>query len=205
MKATRAEPIMPLPSADGPVTTPWGVLSWTQAWEMALPGVAIGLLAGAIASGIAAVAGLSVAVVLVIGLGLALPLAAVGGFYELLLARGKAPLGTLGPMALVWVIAFPPIRVAHAAVVDLVAGQDVAVPYGWAAFIVYQVLVAVPFAIGYWWLHENFAPRWWFHIRERNPIADHFVRVQLQYAGAAEEEKERKRQLREARRAKRLR
>ena len=205
MKATRAEPIMPLPSADGPVTTPWGVLSWTQAWEMALPGVAIGLLAGAIAGGVAAAAGLSLAVVLVIGVALALPLAAVGGFYELLLARGKAPLGTLGPMALVWAIAFPPIRVAHAALTDLVAGDSVAVPHGWAAFIAYQVLVAVPFAIGYWWLHENFAARWWFHIRERNPVADHFVRVQLQYAEAAETEKERKRQRTEARRAKRLR
>jgi hypothetical protein len=205
MKATRAEPIRPLSSPDGPVTTPWGVLSWTQTWEMALPGVAIGLLAGAIAGGIAAAAGLSVAVVLVIGVGLALPLAAVGGFYELLLARGKAPLGTLGPMALVWAIAFPPIRVAHAALTDVVAGDSVAVPHGWAAFIVYQVLVAVPFAIGYWWLHENFAARWWFHIRERNPVADHFVRVQLQYAEAAETEKERKRQRTEARRAKRLR
>jgi hypothetical protein len=50
-------------------------------------------------------------------------------------------------------------------------------------------------------LHENFAPRWWFHIRERNPVADHFVRVQLQYAGAAEAEKERKRQRQEAKRA----
>ena len=205
MKASRAERLTPLPSADGPVSTPWGVLSWSQVWELALPGVVVGLIAGMIAGGLAVAAGLSLAVVLVVGVGLAVPLALVGGFYEILLAKGKAPLGTLGPMALVWVIAFPPIRVAHAAVVDLVAGQDVAVPYGWAAFMVYQVLVAVPFAIGYWWLHENFAPRWWFHLRDRNPVAEHFVRTQLQYAGAAEEEKERKRQLREARRAKRLR
>jgi hypothetical protein len=204
MKASRAERLTSLPSTDGPVSTPWGVLSWSQVWELALPGVAVGLIAGVIAGGLAVAGGLSLAVVLVLGVGLAVPLALVGGYYEILLAKGKAPLGTLGPMALVWVIAFPPIRVAHAALVDLVAGQDVAVPYGWAAFIVYQVLVAVPFAIGYWWLHENFAPRWWFHIRERNPIADHFVRVKLQYAGAAEEEKERKRQQREARRAKRL-
>ena len=53
------------------------------------------------------------------------------------------------------------------------------------------MLVAVPFAIGFWWLHENFAPRWWFRIRDRNPVANHFIRIQLQYAGAAEEEKER--------------
>ena len=90
---------------------------------------------------------------------------------------------------------------AHAALTDLVAGQPVAVPYGWAAFVVYQVLVSVPFAIGFWWLHENFAPRWWFHIRERNPVADHFIRVQLQYAGAAEEEKAQRRERAKARRA----
>ena len=65
--------------------------------------------------------------------------------------------------------------------------------------------MSVGFGIGYWWLHENFAPRWWFHIRERNPVADHFVRVQLQYAGAAEAEKESRRQRQEARRAKRRR
>jgi hypothetical protein len=205
MKTSRAEPIMPLPSADGPVTTPYGVLSWTQVWELSLPGVVIGVITGLIAGGLTAAAGLSVAVVLVTTVSLGLPVAAVGGWYELLLARGKAPLGTLGPMALVWAIAFPPIRVVNAALTDLVAGDSVAVPHGWAAFIAYQVLVAVPFAIGYWWLHENFAARWWFHIRKRNPVADQFVRVQLQYAESAEIEKERQSQRREAKRAKRLR
>ena len=198
MRASRAEPIVPISSGEGPVTTPWGVLSWTQAWELSLPGVVIGLIGGLIAGGLAAAAGLSVWVVLVAG-GLGLPLAAVGALYEILLAKGRAPIGTLGPIALVWAIAFPPIRAVHAALVDLVAGQDVAVPYGWAAFIVYQVLVAVPFAIGYWWLHENFAARWWFHIRERNPVADHFVRVQLAYAAEAEAEKERRGQSRRRR------
>jgi hypothetical protein len=106
----------------------------------------------------------------------------------------------LGPIALLWFVAFPPIRVAHAALTDLVAGQPVAVPYGWAAFIVYQVLVSVPFAIGFWWLHENFAPRWWFHLRDRNAVADFFVRHQLQYAAAAEQER-RKRSERKSRRA----
>jgi hypothetical protein len=192
-----------LSSEEGPLATPWGVLSWSQVLEMSLPGALIGLIAGLIAGGLAAAGGLSPAVVLVIGVSLALPLAFAGAVYELLLATGKFPLGTLAPAALLWVIAFPPIRVAHAAITDLVAGDSVAVPHGWAAFVVYQVLVAVPFAIGFWWLHENFAARWWFHIRERNPVADHFVRVQLNYAVAAEEEKERRRARTQARRAKR--
>jgi hypothetical protein len=194
---------MALSSGEGPLATPWGVLSWSQVLEMSLPGALVGLLGGLIAGGLAAAGGLSPAVVLVTGLGLALPLALVGAVYELLLATGKVPLGTLAPAALLWVIAFPPIRVAHAAITDLVAGDSVAVPHGWTAFVIYQVLVAVPFAIGFWWLHENFAARWWFHIRERNPVADHFVRVQLNYAVAAEEEKERRQARAEARRARR--
>jgi hypothetical protein len=200
MKATRAERLTALWTSEGPVSTPWGVLSWPQVRELALPGALIGLLGGLIAGGLAAVSDLSLAVVLVVGVGLAVPLALAGAVYEILLAKGKAPLGVLGPIALLWFVAFPPIRVAHAALTDLVAGQPVAVPYGWAAFIVYQVLVSVPFAIGFWWLHENFAPRWWFHLRDRNAVADFFVRHQLQYAAAAEQER-RKRSERKSRRA----
>lgn len=176
------------PSSGGLVSTPWGALSWAQVRELALPGALIGLLGGAIAGGLAAASGLSLPVVVVAVAGLAIPLGLAGGIYEILLAKGRVPLGTLAPAALLWLVAFPPSRVLHAAAMDVVAGQSVAVPYGWAAFIVYQFLVSVPFAIGFWWLHENFAPRWWFHIRERNPVAEQFVRVQLQYAGAAEEE-----------------
>ena len=203
MRVFRALRPVALSSPEGRVATPWGVLSWAQARELALPGALIGLLGGMIAGGLAAMSGLSPAVVVVMGLGLAVPLALAGAAYELLLATGRLPLGPLAPAALVWVIAFPPIRIVHAAVTDLVAGDPVAMPYGWAAFAVYQVLVAVPFAIGFWYLHENFAPRWWFHIRERNPVADHFVRVKLQYAAAAEEEKEKRRARAQARRAKR--
>ena len=203
MGASRAEPLAPSSSPDGPVSTPWGVLSWSQVLELSLPGASVGLLGGAIAGVLAAASGLSPAVVLVMGLGLAVPLALAGAAYEVLLAKGKLPLGTLASAAIVWCIAFPPIRVAHAALTDLVAGDSVAVPHGWAAFVVYQVLVSVPFAIGFWWLHENFAARWWFHIRARNPVADHFVRVQLQYAAGAEEEKEARRARAEARRRQR--
>jgi hypothetical protein len=184
----------------GPVSTPHGALSWSQARELMLPGALIGLIGGMIAGGLAGAAGLSLPVVLVAIVGLAVPLALGGAAYDILLAKGRLPLGTLAPAALLWIVAFPVSRVIHAAALAVVGGESVAVPHGWADFVVYQVLVSVPFAIGFWWLHENFAPRWWFHIRERNPVADHFVRVQLQYAGAAEEEKERRRQRRAARR-----
>jgi hypothetical protein len=187
------------PSRMGPLTTPWGTLTWGQVRELALPGALIGLLGGIVAGGLVAITGQSLPVVLVACISLAVPLAIGGAAYDLLLATGRAPLGMLAPAALLWAVAFPPARLLEAAAIDVVAGEQVAVPEGWLAFAIYQVLVAVPFAIGFWWLHENFAPRWWFHIRERNPVADHFVRGNLEYAAAAEAENERRRQRRSRR------
>ena len=182
------------PVSSGPLTTPWGTLDWGQVRELALPGALIGLLGGLIAGGLVAITDQSLAVVLVACVSLAVPLALGGAAYDLLLATGRAPLGMLAPAALLWAVAFPPSRMLQAALVDVVAGEPVAMPEGWVAFAVYQVLVAVPFAIGFWWLHENFAPRWWFHIRKRNPVADHFVRGQLEYAARAEAEHELRRE-----------
>jgi hypothetical protein len=176
------------------LSTPWGTLTGSQVRELALPGALIGPLGGLIAGAFAAIGGLPLPIVLVAAFGLGVPLALGGAAYELLLATGRFPLGTLAPGALLWVVVFPPSCVLAAALTDLAAGSSVAVPNGWPAFIVYQVLVAVPFAIGFWWLHENFVPRWWFHIRDRNPVADEFIRRQLAYAGDAEAEKERRRQ-----------
>lgn len=175
------------------LATPWGVLDRRQVAELSAPGAAIGLLGGAIAGGLLAISGLSLPLVLVAAVGLAVPLALVGAAYEILLAKGRLPMGTLAGAAMVWAVAWAPIRVVHAALIDVAAGDPVAMPHGFASFVVYQVLVSVPFAIGFWWLHENFAPRWWFHIRERNPVADHFIRVQLQVAAAAHEQKQRRR------------
>jgi hypothetical protein len=89
-------------------------------------------------------------------------------------------------VALYWAVAFTLARVFQTALLDLYAGSEVAVPYGWLDFLAYQALVSVGFGIGYWWLHENFAPLWWIRISERNPVADHFVRVKLQHVGAVE-------------------
>jgi hypothetical protein len=197
MTTAPSEPaVAPSPVEVGPLTTPWGTLTWGQVRDLALPGALIGLLGGLIAGGLVAITDQSLPVVLVACVSLAVPLALGGAAYDLLLATGRAPLGMLAPAALLWAVAFPPSRMLQAALVDVVAGEPLAMPEGWAAFAIYQVLVAVPFAIGFWWLHENFAPRWWFHIRERNPVADHFVRGQLEYAAQAEAEQERRRRRR---------
>jgi hypothetical protein len=196
MLAARAERTMEDP---GGLDTPYGVLDRRQVAELSVPGAAIGLLGGVIAGGLLAISGLSLAITLLAGVLLAVPLAVAGGVYEILLAKGRLPMGTLSGAAMLWAVAWPVIRVVHGAVVDLIAGNGIATPNGIVGFFIYQMIVSVPFAIGFWWLHENFAPRWWFHIRDRNPVANHWIRVQLQYAGAAEEEKQRKNERRAAR------
>ena len=190
MQAIRAERGMD-PTGPRGLSTPYGVLDRTQVLELSAPGAAIGLLGGVIAGGLLAISGLSLPITVLATVLLAVPLMLAGAVYEILLAKGKIPLGTVAGAAMVWVVAWPLIRVVHGAIVDLIAGNGIATPNGILSFFVYQAIVAVPFAIGFWWLHENFAPRWWFRIRDRNPVANHFIRIQLQYAGAAEEEKER--------------
>jgi hypothetical protein len=197
MHAIRAERVMEAPARRG-VTTHYGVLDRRQVTELSAPGAAIGLLGGVIAGGLLAISGLSLPITLVATVLLAVPLALAGAAYEILLAKGRLPMGTLTGAAMLWAVAWPVIRVIHGAVVDLIAGNGLATPGGILSFFVYQVIVSVPFAIGFWWLHENFAPRWWFRIRDRNPVANHFIRVQLQYAGAAEEEKQAQKERRAA-------
>jgi hypothetical protein len=186
-----------------PVSLPglWAGLDRRQLTELTLPGATIGLLGGVIAGVLAAVGGLSPALTLVAALALALPLAIAGGGYELLLARGRVPLGPLAPVALYWAVAFPLARVIHAALVTVLSGERVAVPHGWLDFVVYNMLLSVGFSIGFWWLHQSFAPRWWFHLRDRNPVAGFFINQQLQFVGRQHEEREQRRRDRRRARA----
>jgi hypothetical protein len=204
MATGRAETTTPEPAQE-PVSTPWASLSRRQVAELTVPGVAIGLLGGVILGVVVAGGGASFDVALFAAVTLAVPLAAAGAGYEILMAQGRIPLGVLTPVALYWAVAFTVCRVFQTALLDLYAGSEVAVPHGWLDFLAYQALVSVGFGIGYWWLHENFAPLWWFRIRERNPIADHLVRVKLEFAGAVEAQRERRRQRDQAQRAERRR
>jgi hypothetical protein len=179
----------------------WASLSRRQVVELTPPGVAIGLLGGVILGVVVWGTSESFHVALFAAVSLGVPLAVAGAGYEILVAQGRIPLGMLTPVALYWAAAFTVCRVFQTALLDLYAGSDVAVPHGWLDFLAYQALVSVGFGIGYWWLHENFAPLWWFRIRERNPVADHLVRVKLEFAGAVEEQREHRRQRDQARRA----
>jgi hypothetical protein len=185
MATGHAEPATPEPVQE-PVSTPWASLDRRQVVELTVPGVVIGLLGGMILGVVIAGGGQPFHVALFAGVTLGVPLAVAGAGYELLVAKGRIPLGILTPVALYWAVAFTLARVFQTALLDLYAGSDVAVPYGWLDFLAYQALVSVGFGIGYWWLHENFAPMWWIRIRERNPLADYLLRVKLQAVGALE-------------------
>jgi hypothetical protein len=194
-----------MPGADGhtaPATVRahgailWQELGWRRMLELAVPGIAIGVLTGLITGGALAAGGLAFDVAVFAAVTLALPMAVAGAGYELLLARGRFPLSALTPVALYWAVAFPLVRILHAAVLDVYAGESVAVPHGWLDFIVYQVLLSVAFGIGYWWLHENFAPRWWYHVRDRNPVAAQYMGVLSQHVAADEQRAEQRKQRR---------
>ena len=185
MATGRAETATPEPAQEPP-STPWASLGRRQVVELTLPGVAIGVLGGVILGVVVAGGGQPFHVGLFAGVTLGVPLAAAGAGYEILVAQGRIPLGMLTPVALYWAAAFTVARVFQTALLDLYAGSAVAVPHGWLDFVVYQALVSVGFGIGYWWLHENFAPLCWIRLRERNPVADHLVRVKLQAVGTAE-------------------
>ena len=192
-----------MPGADGhiapaavraPGAAPWEHLGRRQMLELTVPGIAIGILCGIITGGALAAGGLALDVALFAGVALAVPIGLAGGVFELLLARGRFPLSALTPVVLFWVVAFPLARIVHAGVLDVYAGESVAVPHGWLDFIVYQVLLSVAFGIGYWWLHENFAPRWWYHLRDRNPVAAQYMGVLIEHVAETDQrEQERKR------------
>ena len=185
MTTGRAETAAAPEPVQDPAFALWAGLGRRQVVELTLPGVAIGVLGGVIL-GVVVAGGAPFHVALFAAVTLGVPLAVAGAGYEILMAQGRFPLGVLTPVALYWAVAFTVARVFQTALLDLYAGSEVAVPHGWLDFLAYQALVSVGFGIGYWWLHENFAPLWWFRIRDRNPVADHLVRVKLEFAGAVE-------------------
>ena len=179
----------------------WAGLNGRQVLELLVPGAAIGLIGGIVAGILGVSGGLSLPLALAAAVSLALPLAMAGAIYELLLTMGRIPLGPLGPMALFWAVGFPLARAVNAAAVSTFAGDPIAVPHGWLDFMVYNMLLSVGFAIGFWWLHQNYAPRWWFRIRDRNPLANYFINSQLAFLGWQAEQREAQRNDRRSRRA----
>jgi hypothetical protein len=160
---------------------------------LTLPGLAVGFIAGAIAGGLAAFVGQPAGWALVSAVSLGVPLALAGGGYTLLLINEKVRLGGFAPAAVYWLVAFPLCRLLHEVVTALLITGSPTLPPDPLGFLAYQGIVSAGFAIGFLWLHERVAPRWWQRLAVRDEAAE---RVYLRYAEHAQavfEAKERRR------------
>ncbi len=168
---------------------------------LTLPGLAVGFLAGAVAGGLAATVGQPTGWALVSALTLGVPLALAGGGYTMLLINEKVRLGGFAPAALYWLVAFPLCRMLHEVLTALFLTGSPALPPDPLGFLLYQALVSAGFAIGFLWLHERLAPRWWQRLAERDEVAERVFMRYLEHARAVFEAKERRKAVVDSHRA----
>jgi hypothetical protein len=160
--------------------------------EVTFPGAVIGLGAGIIPGGLAAVVGLPLGYIVLSALGLGIPLAIFGAGYDALLASGRIRLGGVTPAAMYWLPAFPLARLLHEVVLDVGSGKSIALPEALLPFLAYQAILSFGYAIGFLWLHEHLATLWWPRIRDHNPVAARYVSQYTRQAAATEQHKESK-------------
>ncbi|GII31518.1 hypothetical protein [Planotetraspora mira] len=139
--------------------------------EVALPGLLIGLVAGAMAGGLTLVAGNSATWALVSALSLAVPLGLLGAGYGMLLGRNLFQPGVFAPAGVYWLVGFPLGRLVQETVTSQVVFGRVALSDDLPAFLAFQAVVSLGFAIGFVWLHERLAPYWLMRVADRNPMA----------------------------------
>ncbi|MEV0082623.1 hypothetical protein [Saccharopolyspora sp. NPDC050642] len=123
------------------------------------PGLVIGAVAGLFAGALVLAGGAPPGWAAVTGLMLALPLAALGTGCSALREHGVLRGGAFAPVALYWVIAFPVARLVQDVGTRLVLDERFDWPPQPLAFLAYQALISVGFAIGFVWVHERLLPR----------------------------------------------
>ncbi|MFD0772708.1 hypothetical protein ACFQZ2_02095 [Streptomonospora algeriensis] len=155
--------------------------------ETAVPGVGIGLIAGAFAAGVAAMAGLPAVQIATIATGLGIPLALLGAGYCVLLAVGRFGVGALGPVAFYWLIGFPLARLVDQYTVAAVLGHEDVLREPLLSFLAFQAMLSMGFAIGFLWLHERIAPHMLLRIKDHNPVAAGLVERYVSQATELEE------------------
>ncbi|QBI54212.1 hypothetical protein [Streptomonospora litoralis] len=153
--------------------------------EVAVPGAVIGLVAGAFAAGVAALAGLPAVQIATIATGLGIPLALLGAGYCALLAAGRFGVGAVGPVALYWLVGFPLARLLDQYTVATVLGYDQILSEPLLSFLAFQAMLSIGFAIGFLWLHERLAPHLLIRIQRHNPVAADLVRRYVEQAAAS--------------------
>jgi hypothetical protein len=119
------------------------------------PGVLIGAVAGVFAGVFMLVGGAPPSWAVTAGTLLAVPLAVAGTGCAVLRWRGVLSSGHFAPMALYWAIAFPLVRLVQEVGTRLALGDTSALPPQPWAFLVYQALIGVGFAIGFVWVQER--------------------------------------------------
>ncbi|MBB4907820.1 hypothetical protein [Actinophytocola algeriensis] len=147
--------------------------------RLTLPGLAVGFIAGVLAGGLAAFVGQPAGWALVSALTLGVPLGLLGAGYTMLLINGKIRLGGFAPAAAYWLIGFPLARMLHEVLTRLVLTGQPGLPPDPLGFLAYQGIVSAGFAIGFLWLHERVAPRYWQRLAAHDPDARD---VYLRYA-----------------------
>lgn len=160
---------------------------------LTLPGLAVGFVAGVVAGGLAAFAGQPAGWALVSAVTLGVPLALAGGGYTLLLINERVRLGGFAPAALFWLVAFPLCRLLHEILTTLILTGRPVLPPDPLGFLVYQGLVSAGFAIGFLWLHERLAPRWWQRLARQDEVAERVYLRYAEHARAVFEARERRR------------
>lgn len=165
---------------------------------LTLPGLAVGFIAGVIAGGLTAVVGQPAGAAVVAALALGVPLALMGGGYTMLLINKRVRLGGFAPAALYWLVGFPVARLLHELAVSWYVAGTPTLPPDTLGFLAFQGIVSLGFAIGFLWLHERTAPRWWARLAVHDEVARE---VYLRYAGHAQAIFDAKERAREHRRA----
>ncbi|GAA3445309.1 hypothetical protein [Planomonospora venezuelensis] len=142
-----------------------------HSFELALPGLAVGAVAGAAAGGLTLIAGQPAGTAALSALLLATPLGLLGGGYGLLMSRGTIRPGLFAPAGLYWLAGFPLARLVQETALGLVLAGEVVLAGGLPGFLAYQAMVSLGFALGFVWLHERLMPYWLLRVRGRNPRA----------------------------------
>lgn len=119
------------------------------------PGVLIGAVAGVFAGVVVLVSGAPASWAVTTGTLLAVPLALAGAGCALLRWRGVLSRGHFAPMALYWLLAFPLVRLVQEVGTRWALGDAIALPPQPWAFLAYQALIGVGFAIGFVWVQER--------------------------------------------------
>lgn len=159
---------------------------------LTLPGLAVGFIAGVVAGGLAAFVGQPAGWALVSAFALGVPLALLGGGYTMLLINNKVRLGGFAPAALYWLVGFPLARLLHEILTRFILTGEPGLPPDPLGFVAYQGIVSAGFAIGFLWLHERIAPRWWQRLAVHHPEARDVYLRYAEHARAIYEAKERR-------------